>query len=342
MALPAPPPASVLVYVGLDLVGDGLIKLPFVRALRNAFPEARIVWLAGKGRSAYAGSLAPLVRGLLDEVVDDAGWGANYRDFLRPPLQGTPLAGQDFDLVLDTQRRLRTTLLVRRIPHREFVSACAGFLLSDRRPRHRKPKPPAMLQQLFDLLELATGAPPVPEYRLQLDPQMLDLAAALLPAGQRYIGLAPGAGDKRRCWPLERYLELAAELSARGDTPVFLLGPQETDWIDLVRQGAPGALIPEHETRSAAFLGVPTFTVALATRMSAAVANDSGTGHMLAAADVPLLSLFGPTAPEKFAPRVSRARILRGQDFGDSGQTSAIPLSAVREALDSLLVPAGR
>ena len=41
-------PATICVYVGLDLVGDGLMKLPFLRALRAAYPQARITWLAGK------------------------------------------------------------------------------------------------------------------------------------------------------------------------------------------------------------------------------------------------------------------------------------------------------
>ena len=50
-------PETILVYVGLDLMGDGLMKLPFVRALRNAFPDARITWLAGKGRTVYAHEL---------------------------------------------------------------------------------------------------------------------------------------------------------------------------------------------------------------------------------------------------------------------------------------------
>ena len=42
---------TVLVYVGLDLIGDGLIKLPFVRALRRAYPDAHLTWLAGKRRT---------------------------------------------------------------------------------------------------------------------------------------------------------------------------------------------------------------------------------------------------------------------------------------------------
>ena len=52
-------PESVLVHVGLDRVGDGLLKLPFVRGLRRAFPSARITWLAGKETSVYANVLAP-------------------------------------------------------------------------------------------------------------------------------------------------------------------------------------------------------------------------------------------------------------------------------------------
>ncbi|NIR60258.1 MAG: glycosyltransferase family 9 protein, partial [Gammaproteobacteria bacterium] len=81
-------PATVLVYVGLDLIGDGLMKLPFVRALRHAFPEARIIWLAGQGKSVYAGALRPLVAGLIDEVIEDAGIRGRLSELWRRPLAG--------------------------------------------------------------------------------------------------------------------------------------------------------------------------------------------------------------------------------------------------------------
>ncbi len=51
---------EILVYSGLELLGDGVMKLPFVRALRRCWPAARITWLAGKGKTVYAGTLAPL------------------------------------------------------------------------------------------------------------------------------------------------------------------------------------------------------------------------------------------------------------------------------------------
>jgi len=49
---------SVLVYSMGEVIGDGLIKLPFVAGLRAAFPDARISWCAAKGSSVYAGPLA--------------------------------------------------------------------------------------------------------------------------------------------------------------------------------------------------------------------------------------------------------------------------------------------
>ena len=78
-------PKTVLVYVGLDRVGDSLLKLPFVQGLRRAFPEAHITWLAGKDTSVYASYMAPTVYGLLDEVIDEAGIGLSVKELCTGP-----------------------------------------------------------------------------------------------------------------------------------------------------------------------------------------------------------------------------------------------------------------
>ena len=334
MAARAPVPATVCVYVGLDLVGDGLMKLPFLRALRHAFADSRVTWLAGKGESVFAHALAPLARGLIDEVVEHAGIGTRAAE-----LFARPLGGRRFDLLIDTQRRVGTTLLVRRIAHGTFVSGAAGFLLSDRRPGLPYAKPPAMVRQMLDLVEVAAGAPAHPEAPLRLDPAVEAAAALLLPQGRDYVGLAPGAGGRHKCWPLANYLELARRLTARGLTPVFILGPGEQEWVEPCR-AVPGSVRPLQQAAGQGIAVTPMLTIALARRLRAAVANDSGTGHMLAAGDVALVSLFGPTAPEKFAPLARRLAVLRAQDFppaGARGTMDAIPVEAVEGALAGLL-----
>lgn len=322
------PPVSILVYVGLDAVGDGLMKLAFVRALRTAFPAARITWMAGKGHTVYAGVLAPVVKGLVDEVLDDAQIGSKPAELFGP----RPLHGRRFDLVLDTQRRLLTTLVLRRVRHRTFISAAAGFALSTLRPGRGYRRPAAMVGQLLDLVALAAGHPVEAGAPLSLDAAAEAEAARLLPAGPCYVGLAPGAGGRHKCWPLDRFLDLAAGQAALGRVPVFLLGPNEGEMAARVAAALPSALLPLQRAHKV----TPMLTIALGRRLGAAVANDSGTGHMLAAADMPLVSLFGPTPPSKFAPAVRTGRVIRAQDFGGESMDH-IPVAAVAKALDDVL-----
>jgi ADP-heptose:LPS heptosyltransferase len=321
--------SSILIYVGLDLVGDGLLKLPFVRKLRANWPAARIVWCAGKGPSVYATSLKPLVDGLIDETIENAGFGASWGDLL-----GRPLQGRAFDLVIDTQRRFSTSLAVRRVRHRRFVSGAANWVLSNGKPA-ASAKPRSMDAQLSQLIEAAGGDPNIATAPLRLPARAVNDAQTLLPDGKTYVVLAPGAGNREKCWPLDRFVELGHRLSARGIVPVLQLGPNEVDWEAPCR-AVRGAVLPIQDAIARKIDASPALTIALAQRCKAAVANDAGGGHMLAAGDTALVSLFGPTDPAKFAPAAKRLTVLRAQDFaGDS--MDAIPLDAVEKALVAYL-----
>ena len=190
-------PTSVMVHVGLDRIGDSLLKLPFVRGLRQAFPEARITWVAGKDTSLYAGRMAPVVVGLLDEVIEKAGIGERPIEFIRR----RPLPGRRFDLIIDTQRIVWASLSLRRIPHKVFISPAAKFLLSSRRPAWGYRKPNSMIRQMLDLLELASGRTfPTPDrIDLRPSPELAALAEHLLPAGPVYVAIAPGSGGPPKC-----------------------------------------------------------------------------------------------------------------------------------------------
>lgn len=326
--------ASVMVYVGLDRVGDSLLKLPFVRGLRQAFPAARITWVAGKETSVYASVMAPAVKGLIDEVVEHAGIGLGARELLR-----RPLPGRRFDLIIDTQRILWASVSVWRVPHRAFVSPAARFLLSSVRPRRGYRFPRSMQRQMLDLLELASGrAFPTPAtLALEIDPALFEEARTLLPDGPTYVGIAPGSGGAPKCWPLDRFLEIARRQVARGRVPVFVLGPKEVDWLPAIRNAVPEALFPlqaegVHDRNGFS----PFFTIALATRLRTALSNDSGVGHMFAVGGRPLVCLYGPTVPEKFWPMTDRLAVIRAADFGGR-EMARIPVDRVDSAVEAAL-----
>ncbi len=329
-----PPPASVLVYVGLDRVGDGLLKLPFVRGLRHAFPAATITWVAGKETSVYASVMAPLVEGLLDEVIEHAAIGLHPAEFLR-----RPLAGRRFDLVIDTQRIVWTSLSLWRVPHRTFVSPAARFLLSARRPPRGYRAPRSMQRQLLDLLELASGKtyPTPASLDIDLAPALFADAERLLPSGPVYVGIAPGSGGRPKCWPLENFVAVARAQAAGGRVPVFILGPKEADWMADLRASVPEARFPlQAQGVEAAHEFSPLFTIALTKQLAAALSNDSGAGHMLAVGGAPLVVLYGTTVAEKFMPMTRRLAILRAADFGGR-EMVAIPVEPVIEAVEAAL-----
>jgi len=332
-------PSSILVYVGLDRVGDGLLKLPFVRGLREAYGGARIIWVAGKETSVYAGVMAPLVAGLLDEVIEHAGIGLHPNEFLRRPLGGRP-----FDLVIDTQRIFWASLSLWRVPHKAFISPAARFALSSRKPPPGYRFPKDMQRQMLDLLEITAGRPfPSPtRLDLNLDAGLYADAARLLPDGPIYVGLAPGSGGPPKCWPLDNFIALARMQVAHGRVPVFILGPHEIAWAPGLRDAVPEALFPLQADGVEATHGFsPLFTIALAKRLALAVSNDSGVNHMLAIAGSPLVSLYGVTTPAKFPPMGENIAFLHACDFGGR-EMKFIPVDAVIAAADAGLGEGGR
>lgn len=317
---------TVLIYSMGEVIGDGLIKLPFIAGLRAAFPEARISWCAAKGETVYAGPLKAVVAGYVDEVILGGRNGARPFDSLP---WSKPFGGRKFDLVIDTQENLRRSGVARRGVSGRFVSAA----------RHARDKdwPVAVTDRLARLLTLATDGQGAPKPLALNNVDALNAAEALLPTGPTYVGLAPGAGGQDKRWPLEHYLELARRIVAKGWTPVFFFGPDEAEDAAVVAREIPQALQPErHRTDGFTAVKGPLLVIALAGRLAAGVANDAGPGHMLAAGGAPLLSLQQDRRKSvKFRPAARRLEMLVAEDYG-SGM-GALPVDAAWAALERLV-----
>jgi len=282
--------------------------------------------------------LAPLVDGRISEFITDLAIPAEPGAALRLALRrGHPILGRRFDLIVDTQRYLARTLFLRRIPHRRFISGTWRYVWSDAAPPPPlSRRPPVLVDKLLGLAAAAAGREIRVSNPVPIPAALRARAAALLPPGPVYVGVSPGAGNKAsgRCWPLEGFIQVAQRQAAAGRVPVFLVGPEETQWLGRLREAVPEALFPEQRNAEIGDdIRGPSVTAALGERLTAALANCSGTGHLLAAGGAPMVSLYGPTRPEKYAP-FSRALIwLKAQDYG-SDRIDAIPLDAVAAAVE--------
>ncbi|OGT35290.1 MAG: hypothetical protein A2W28_08405 [Gammaproteobacteria bacterium RBG_16_51_14] len=322
---------AVMVYVNGDALGDSLLKLPALMALRSAFPGHHITWFSGRGKSIFAGKFAPLVAGAIDSVQDQISLGVSWRELLVSP----PGNHCFYDTIIDTQSFIRTTLILKKVPHNLFISPTVAFFFSDRKPARPGKQTGPVYERILQLVQLACGRRIEPDFSIHLPEHYHAIAMTLLPDGHQYIGFAPGAGQRIKCWPLDRFIEIGRRQSRHGRQPVFFLGPQEKDWVSTIRAALPDALFPE-QTEIAQATGGPLLTIALAGRVLAGVANDSGTGHIMAIAGRPLISLFGPSNVEKFAGDYPNKKIISAGRYGGTGM-HLIPVDDVSNELDLLL-----
>lgn len=324
----------IAVLVDREGLGDCLLKLPFLRAIRRGFPGRPIWWIAAY-QTSMADELAPFVGKLIDRTMAHTGISGRSRE-AQDQLRKLP----PFDLVFDARTHVMHVLLARRIlSYRGFYVCLPGYFLSDSRPPGRWTRPRNVAWRMLSLADAALGKPADWSGTLEVPDAARALAAKRLPEGARYIGLAVGSREVRKNWPLDRYIALANALTAKGFVPAFLIGPQEREWLEQLRAGVPSALFPEAEPLDLS-LGIARleFAIALLQRLTAAVANDSGVGHLLGAAGTPTVSLFGPTDAERWAPFSASGHgiIVRAQEFGGSTM-DAIPVEGALKAVDRLL-----
>jgi ADP-heptose:LPS heptosyltransferase len=312
-------PHSILVFTDGEIIGDGFIKLPFIKALRGAYPHSKIYWHT-RGPSVYATSLKQIADDFLDEV------------WVQTPL--LTLRRYMFDLIIDTQKVFLRSLRLKFLRHRQLVSGSSNHIFSHFKPLRGQPLAQHDLKRLIEMVSLAGRPLTLIKKRLSLPQEYRDRAQEILPAGKSYVGLIVGAGKLFKCWPLENFMSVAQELLRQNITPVFILGPQEESWRERIQSQIPSAIFPLQERNA---FKSPLFTVALGECLQAAVANDCGGGHMMSAAEIPLVSLFGKTSADKVCPLVEKGCIIRAQDYGSEDMT-IIPVNRVVDAILAALL----
>ncbi len=148
------------------------------------------------------------------------------------------------------------------------------------------------------------------------------LAAAGVPAEGRYVVMHPGAGAPAKCWPLERFGELARLLKRNaGLDVVWALGPAERErWGSEAREllAAAGAVLPPVDLATLA--GVLVGAVGF-------VGNDSGPAHLAAAVGAATVVVASQASAGQFAPRGAGVRIVAGPAVAE------VPLAAVAGAV---------
>lgn len=305
-----PSPRRVLVKA-VNWLGDVVMSLPALRAVRHALPHAHLSVLVKKELASFFDGST-----WIDEVIPYA-IGKGRRGLTDQTELIRSLRAAHFDLAVLFPRSFSSALwaVLGGIPRRAgFVGDARRLLLTDAVDRSAALLAQHQVHEYLYLVHETLGvAGSVDDYRPDVAAPHREAMRAWLAArrrspGGRLVALAVAAAyGPAKEWPTDRFSALIDQIAAAGGECVLVGTPGERARCEAVAGASrSGALIAAGETNVGQ-------AIALLSLCDGFVGNDSGSMHVAGALGVPTIGLFGSTRPERTAPLGPRTRVLYHQ-----------------------------
>jgi heptosyltransferase-2 len=300
-------------------IGDFILTLPALKALRDAYPDAHIEILGHKHIAAliedrfYARRVRSIESALLSRFfAKDADLPAEIATYFAEfDLIVTYL--YDPDLIFETNLRRSGVQKIVRGPEKIENSSHASCQLG--RPVEELGLP---------ISDFAPKLYPSSEDRLRAWEFLAELNTPV-------VAFHPGSGSDEKNWPLQNWIELGNHvLGNLAGSLVIVSGEADEDQIRQLE-----SIWQNPRVRFAKHLPLPDLAAALENTIF--VGHDSGIPHLAAAAGARCILLFGPTDPAVWAPLNEKARVIRAPN----GNLRRLGVDLIRAALDQELMRIG-
>lgn len=302
-------------------VGDAILSIPALAAIRRRWPSAEISILARPW-------VADLYRnqGLSDRLIVYDALG-KYRGLAGREALAKELRNEKFDSAILLQNAFDAAWLTWRagIPERIGYARDGRSLLLTRAievPRAGE-IPPHESYYYLELLRRTGWIERVADHIAEgqgislrvAQSELAQAAETLVRAGTRpgalRIAFAPGAAyGSAKCWPAERFTVLADRLIGELNADVILFGTSaERAMITSI-----AAAMRHRPVMLAGETSIGELPALLAS-CHIFIGNDSGTMHVAAAVGLPVVGIFGPTDPRGTAPVTEKFSLVQEPVF---------------------------
>jgi lipopolysaccharide heptosyltransferase II len=298
-----------ILIVNVNWLGDTLFTTPFIRTLRETYPEAYIaIFTHSRCKEILEGNPH------IDEVIvyDEK---ERHRHLLGRFSIVSELTSKRFDTAFMLRRSLSRAMILflSKIPERiGYYNKKSGFLLTK-----KIPPPPKALHRVEYFLGLARGVgmrPRSMNYEFFVSEGHRDAADRILgevglKKGRDFIVLNAGGNWDLKRWPFENFARLGDEIANRFKARVVLTGAEK----DTKLCKKISSLMKEEPVLLCGRTDLKTLG-AVFEKARWVVSNDSGPMHIAVGVKTPVVALFGPTSPEITGPYGDgRYRVLKSR-----------------------------
>lgn len=301
-----------ILIVRLSSMGDIILTLPVVEALKKGLPQSQIFFLCKKKYSSLL-----LDNPYIDQVVefDPQENHKGIYDFWKLIKE---LRGLKLDLILDLHSNLRSffirNLIRAKLKIKYNKRWFARFLMVYFKPFKVKSKHTlnCYMESLgkIGIFYESFGKSESKILRFYLNEKDQIWANNFLSEngwdGEKILlGIAPGARWETKSWNKEKFAKVAEILSLKFPLNIVLLGDKiDTAKVEWIREELSGKIDTKKNLRIIKAIELPLNKVAAVFKMCGVlVTNDSGLMHLASFLKVPVVPIFGPTHPKLgFAP----------------------------------------
>jgi lipopolysaccharide heptosyltransferase II len=311
---PAPAEPRRVLLLRLERIGDLLMTLGALAAVRRRAPAAEIDLVVGGWNEALARLIPDVDR---CETLD-APWlargpaGATAGELVGRA-RGWRQRGYDLAINFEPDLRSNALLALSGAPRRVgFRSGGGGALLTHACDYDPRAHTAANARRLVGLALPPVEASPAPDGpdgpRLAVPEEARQRAEAILSGARRpLVGVHASGGRPVKQWEPGRFGEVAARLARLHAATIVLTGTEgDRPLVDAVKAGLP----PKMSVMDLAGRLDIVDLAAVLERLDLVVTGDTGPMHLAAAVGTPLVAIFGPSDPARWGPLSRSARIV--------------------------------
>lgn len=317
----------LLFYSRIDAFGDGLLRLPALRAARTAFPQSRIVY-ASSGPT----TLEKLLRRHVDRLIDDVRAGTPLASVLADVRGAAPrVTVADLRNLAPKLMQARLKLLGSGI---DYEGNFPGFVLSWPR-RNPAARPQHNAWRYHRMVERLAGRALPFDHRLAVPAAARAEARRIRGDDPRPLVLTNANGAFEQRLSAEQVAALARGLGERGcrllhlSTPGGGPTPQELRALEPLIE----TVDPTDRLNGAALDDV---FLALGELASAYIGCDGGMGHLMATVMTPVVIVNRGFSIERWRPLSNCVEIVEARRETSTGLVGDTPPSVILAAADRL------
>jgi lipopolysaccharide heptosyltransferase II len=296
-----------ILIIKISAIGDVILSVPSIRALKNKFPQTKIYCLVGKDSKQILQN-CPFLDGLF--IYDDKEKHKGLKGILEISKE---LRRYNFDIVIDLQNNRKSHII-------SFLSMAANrygydngkfsFLLNHKVKELKTDMSP--VEHQFRTLKMLSIDDTNRELELWPSKENEDYAKGLLDSywvskTEKIVGLNLSASKKwsSKCWPIEKFAQLSNTLS-NENIRIAITGTKEDLPLAEKLQNLTSAKL-------LIFSGKTDLMqlVALIKRCNVFITADSAPLHIAAAVGTPVVALFGPTSALRHMPPAKSSRAIK-------------------------------